>query len=108
MKKQTIIIIVLLILVLICNLFQSNFWHLWYNLWYHADYFQFILLWYVILKSNENKWVKLVCYEGLIFNVNDVVDVLFMNPNKIEINEYIFCTLALIILIWKTRNRRKN
>lgn len=93
------------VLLLLLNLFQYNFWHLWHNMFYHLEYVQFTIFWLIIHQIND-KWVKLIAKEGLVFCANDLVDMVYFDPQKVDINEYIFAVISLIILTWHTMTKK--
>jgi hypothetical protein len=102
MKK----LIAICCLLLVLNLFQYNFWHLWHNMFYHLEYIQFIIFWGIIHQVN-NKWVRLISIEGIIFCVNDIVDMVYFDPQKFELNEVIFCLIAFTIFLYGTLRQRR-
>lgn len=96
----------ILILLLCLNLFQYNFWHLWVNMFYHLEYIQFTIFWLILHQVNDS-WVKVIAKEGLLFCANDLIDMVYFDPQKVDINEYIFCLIGIIILVWqKTQTKR--
>lgn len=101
MKKLRIILILLLVL----NLFQYNFWHLWHNMFFHLEYVQFSIFWAILYQLND-KWAKLITTEGMIFCANDIVDMVYFDPQKFEWNEVVFCLIALIFLYGTSRRKR--
>jgi uncharacterized membrane protein YecN with MAPEG domain len=102
MKKLVAILIFLLLL----DLFQYNFWYLWFNCFYHCEYVYKLIVWIIFLQVN-NKWVKLVSKVGIIFCVNDIVDMIYFDPQKFQWNEVVFCLIAFTIFLYGTIRRKR-
>lgn len=88
-----------LVFNLVLNLAQYNLWSIiQHNFFYIAESVQYIVLYFFLIYPPPEKqfWYTYLCFIGLIFGTNDLLDLLLFNPNVFGWNEVYFTIGAAI------------
>lgn len=97
---------IVLILILTLNIIQYNIWQIaWKNFFYHCESIQYLLFFCILhyIVVEKNIWTALLCKIGIIFSLNDLVDLLFFNPSEFNWNDYVSSGIGIIITVYKLR-----
>lgn len=88
-----------------CWILCNTAW-IWFGepLYYYGVAFMIASTSVVIYRLNRN----LLSTFFVFFAFNNLVDELFFDPTKIEINEYLFCLFYLVLITWRFYRKRSN
>lgn len=96
-----------LIVSLILSISAYTCWGFMWSGFYYQAMAVSILLWMVIIRDLSTGFLKKIATIGMWLAVSNLLDEVFFDPKAIQVNEYVFALIVIIITLKKKGNARK-